>query len=90
MAPGARGDGSVKNNFELLYLCSYSLRSQRAKLSKQKRGDRLPTDGTDRHGNAGGVINDNGDKLRPNQLPWALKENGLDSLDICPQGKEKF
>jgi hypothetical protein len=28
--------------------------------------------------------------LRPNQLPWALKGNGWDSLDICPQGKEKI
>ena len=45
-------------------------------------GDRLPT-GTDGHGNAEDGINDNGDNLRGNQLPAALKENGWDSLDFC-------
>ena len=42
-----------------------------------------PTDGTDGHGNAEDGINDNGDNLRGNQLPAALKENGWDSLDFC-------
>ena len=40
-----------------------------AESSVNHGGIYLPRTSTDRHGNAGDVVNDNGDNLRPNQYP---------------------